>query len=666
MKTKGDLTFRYPQEENPDWGYARNRCFVLKRTDACWSSSLFSVKKDGFTAPNRDYPQQGLLFKTGDRYTKFMDAPMFKLLSEGNVVELEPSEVELTPWKAKYIYRNDETALEVVYYLSPSTMSDKAGGWIKFTVDSDLNDLELVVSPLVDIRGIGEESPDKGEYTVKAVKDTLRISRDGYSLMLKGDGNTIDHVEQTKWKYKLGDGFREEGDGGIRFRDKERKPLRAGAMTFELNDRKSAKIGIACGRDIHEVDAEFFRGSDPTKDRKLAERTLGKFSFPDDEKMKRFMKARILSFSTFSTRQGGIEMPEAGEWWFKDVWFRDLFESLYHEMEVYQELKGDQWIKKLLTWARIYIKDGVMASKVDKSDPAYNSIDGSLLYLLCAAKYYEKTGDKEFKENIHKTFYSVIQSLWEEDGLIRCRPEYSWMDSVIDGRSTRIPENWDVEDESKFLLPEVNALWIKVLEEYDKLYGADEDIRKAWGSFKEMFWDDKKGFLYQIVYEGSEVLRDHTESSAAVMALGMLKDYFFGYELMEAWEVIKQRLLVHRKPVYFDDGHVPFGILTKNSKRRTYMGDAEYHEAVIWPRDSTYLFMVLEKIGRKSIKEEILKNTLDHQMSEGAIFYNHELFSLPEGVNPHETSQSSNPVPVKNPIQLWSHFLTDFLEVKEG
>jgi len=60
--------------------------------------------------------------------------------------------------------------------------------------------------------------------------------------------------------------------------------------------------------------------------------------------------------------------------------------------------------------------------------------------------------------------------------------------------------------------------------------------------------------------------------------------------------------------------------------------------------------------------KEILQNNLEHQMTEGAILLCHELFSLPEGKNPSPTTTRKNPVPVKNPIQFWSHFCDDYLK----
>ena len=63
----------------------------------------------------------------------------------------------------------------------------------------------------------------------------------------------------------------------------------------------------------------------------------------------------------------------------------------------------------------------------------------------------------------------------------------------------------------------------------------------------------------------------------------------------------------------------------------------------------------------------VLVNNLDHMVSEGAIGYVSELFSLPVGLNPHESGEySRNPVPVKNYAQYWSHWCDPYIEYFMG
>jgi hypothetical protein len=49
-------------------------------------------------------------------------------------------------------------------------------------------------------------------------------------------------------------------------------------------------------------------------------------------------------------------------------------------------------------------------------------------------------------------------------------------------------------------------------------------------------------------------------------------------------------------------------------------------------------------------------------VSEAAIGYCSELFSLPVGGNPSPGPEAENPVPVKNPAQYWSHWCDPYLE----
>ena len=665
-QNKEELKFTYPQEEKPDWGYARDRSFALKRTNACWSYSLFTVEHEDFLLPGRDYSQQGLAFRNKDEYTKFLDAVMFKLLENGRVVDLEPMKAEVTPWRATYFYENDDTELKVTYYLAQDIVGDKAGGWVRFEVESDADEIKVIASPLIDIREVEGESPEREDYETEERDGCLLVSKDGKEIGIGPSNGTEINQEDLSFNYRLEYGYREVRHDEGRFRGKEKKPTKMGEVSLDLSENKDKKLAVACGSDVTVSDLKLFREKTMDNERGAAENFLGKFKVPGNGLKERFLKARLLTLPKFSIKEGGLEVPEAGEWWFKEVWFRDLFEAIYHNTDFYRTVEGDEWIKKILTWAKVYLEDGMMPGRISGGELNYKSVDAPLLYLLCAAKYYEATGDEELKENMESTFKSIIQNLPNENGLISCRPEYSWMDSTVEGESTRIPESWDMEDEENFLLPEVNALWIKVLEKYNKIYDGAKNVKETVDKYKEVFWNEEKEFIYQLVYRGDDKeLKDFTESSAGVVSIALLGDYFFGYEIRNAWEVIKNRLLVWRKPVFFDEGMMPFGVLTKNSNERIYMDDRQYHEAVVWPRDLPYLFKILERIGRDSVKEEITKNLLDHQMSEGTVLYNHELFSLPEGENPREGALSSNPVPVKNPMQLWSHFIPDIVEVNE-
>jgi glycogen debranching enzyme len=182
-------------------------------------------------------------------------------------------------------------------------------------------------------------------------------------------------------------------------------------------------------------------------------------------------------------------------------------------------------------------------------------------------------------------------------------------------------------------------------------------------NFKRVFWNAELGFLFNIVHE-NESLADEIESEAAVTAAAMLGESMFSLdELRSIWNVTKTKLLVHRKLIRYGEETFPFGILARNEDQRIFYDDTQYHADTIWPKSTPYLIKLLRMLKEKETIRQILINTLDHQMSEAAIFYSQELFSRPHGNNPHPDNETSyNPVPVKNPIQFWSQWCDAFLD----
>lgn len=651
-----DFYFTYPQAEDPDWNYARNRFFALKKTGACWSSSLFSVDLQGALLPNRDYPHQGLLCKVGEDYRKFLDGLATKLMKDDDKVELEPTKIRLSPWEVIYHYRGDGVSLKIAYYLAFGE-KDKAGGRVTFELESEEKGrFELVMMPLVDMRNLAEDSPAPEEYSVNKNDGYMRIASPRGELLLDNHDSAEIRKEAVDWNYKLGDGERKMDDGKVYFKGVEKSPVIACDLHIEIERGEKRELGVACGRDLDGGDIKRALKKSKKDEVKRSKDILDKFSFEEDTLFGRFMKSRVLALDSFGTVEKDMEIPEAGEWWFRDVWFRDLFESLYHNLDFYRKTRGDDWLKRVFRWARIYVKDGIMANRVAEN-PNYNSQDATFLYLLTMSKFYEKAGDEEFRNYLEKAFNTIINRFGKIEDLVECKANYSWMDVKAGGKPARVPEEWDVGNED-FLLPEVNALWIKCLKRYNEICGGDIDVKKVFKKYRETFWNEEKGFPYQIVYrDGDRELKDPTASSAGMMAVSLLSEDLFGNDLLDVWKTVEEELLIRRRPAFFEKKDMPFGILARKSERRIFLDDGQYQEAVVWPRDLSYLFKILKRLGKEDVVEEMSKNILDHQMNEGAIFYNHELFSLPSGENPSSTLPFENPVPVKNPIQLWSHFL---------
>ncbi len=169
-------------------------------------------------------------------------------------------------------------------------------------------------------------------------------------------------------------------------------------------------------------------------------------------------------------------------------------------------------------------------------------------------------------------------------------------------------------------------------------------LENARINFKKVFWDAKENILYNIVTMEGE--KDKTSGSPAVVAFSLLlgENIFSQHESKKFIKGVKENLLVEKFGL-------PFGILAKKSPKRIYYGDEEYHEAVVWPRDTPYLIRILRHVGEKETVEELLRSNLEHQMNEGFVFYNSELFSPDKG----------EMVPVKNPVQFWSQWVDPYI-----
>lgn len=301
----------------------------------------------------------------------------------------------------------------------------------------------------------------------------------------------------------------------------------------------------------------------------------------------------------------------------------------------------------------------------------------------------------------------------ESSGLLLSVPYHSWIDTRnqrvdLDGRrisglpnraSQRfIHELYNHIQEKdrlgeilalpRFFLPEINAQWIVLLrgalETIDLLISQEavgeaapgnafrlrDKIRRilarAERNFEPVFWNTANGFLFNLVYE-NQAVRDTIVCEVGVTAAAMLSTMVLtSRQLNQIWQRARAELLVYRRLVGFGDQKFPFGILTKNDGRHIFYDDQQYHADVVWLRSTPYLIRLLELLEQDGTIKQILINALDHQMSEGAIFYNHELLARPAGNNPQPDPVTHlNPVPVKNPIQFWSQWCDVFVNAFE-
>jgi len=655
------LKWEYIPKENTDWDFARNPFTVIKRPQGTWSQSIFSVRHENFIAPNRDYKYQGLNVIVDNEYWKFLDCIFFGI--KGTI--LEPINVIAFPWKSIYQYVGKDVKVDVEYYLSRDLRNGVSARVLFDFKNSD--EKELIVKPLVDIRNVFSNSqPEKIE--VKISNDHFIASMNGNKIsFFIEDGEIAEKRQVINWRYKLGSGFRENTNEGIKFISEWENPLFIGEISKKIFDGEKVSLIINCNRNSNNIDFD----ENEEEEKNYIQKLIDKFD------CKKEVLARIVTLDKFGIFENNkTVIPEAGDFWFKKVWTRDLMEFLINNFNTLIRIDSKK-VYKILKWT--LKQQDLNSGRFPNFKNNFDSTDGNLLFFLFAEKYLRKFEDKEIGNDVLKSLNLMLKRFSEnnfeidgppviQNNMLYSMPWHSWTDSRVPlfGRliSSRIPFEWanevKLEDLCKpALLPEINALYIRTLKAGEfiaNLITSDENFieqyKKAISKYKKVF--KNRNYLYSIVLNNK---KDTTETSMALASAVLLHNHVFNKKDLEnMWPVVEKLLVKKRGKI--------FGMITKNVNDRIYFNDYQYHGAAVWLRDNPYLIKYLNIIGEERKAREILASNLWHQMDEEAIFYCSELFSLPEGKNPNPTKISNDPVPVKNPIQLWSHFCDDYLDKK--
>ncbi|HUV03350.1 MAG TPA: amylo-alpha-1,6-glucosidase [Desulfobacteria bacterium] len=699
------------EDNNPE----KTKHAILKRPHASWSQSVFSVTLGKKVIPNRDYPYEGLSVLINGENIHFLEGIAVGAKIEGEYVKLAPKQVTVSPWTLSYYYDNAAEHVHLVtsYYLMKGEGKRQNGVTACISLESNAlspyracgkappglagaraepvmgqSPTVVVIEPLIDIRHMYAHSqPD--ELSCRALRDGMLIWRGEKCISLRTAHacEVRTGKKEIAWWYKLGSGFREKTENGAVFTGELKKPVSLGEIELPLDNTAAALLVIACSNSetqlgrLHERGKDWMR--DEAEEQKRAEEIVKSLGVGAKDASIAF---RALALSKFGMYVNGEFFYEAGDFWFRTPWFRDLFEGIINNIETLIRLGDAEKIKKIILHSFDYqdssgrIPNRFPERKTEDLD--YNNADATFLAFIAAGELLKRDWDADFAAWILERAAFTIARFKQNDmdtlngapvihvnGLVSVVPWHSWTDSkrtveIAGGKtevSVRIPDSWlgEVGDEAelntpRYLLPEINAQWIKMLSccvKLAKMTGTQHEtfsalLEEARANFKRVFWDATENNLYYLVTLAGK--QDTTPGSPAVVAFSLLADeaVFTNDELVNFIRNVKRNLLVERNGL-------PFGILVKQSPKRTYYGDEEYHEAMVWPRDTPYLIRLLRYCGEreKETVDGILKSNLDHQMNECFVFYNSELFSPDNGAV----------VPVKNPVQFWSQWVDPYL-----
>lgn len=681
-----EFSIELPPVEAPNPALTRHA--IIKRPQASWAQSVFSALLGDKLVPNRDYPYEGLsVLLEGENY-HLLDVLAAGLKKDGSYVPLAATNVSVWPWKMRYSYENrtEGVQLDAWYYLMAGGAQQEG---ITACVSVETNATSVVLEPLVDIRHMYEPSAP-AEVFCTVLRDGMLIRRDDKRLSIRATQacELRPWRRDIEWWYKLGSGFRHQREQGPAFRSEQRTLVSFGELEIPLSTASNALLVIACSNTETELNRLHERGKDWQREEAAEEeraraivQSLGTAAADPA------IIFRALALARFGMYVKGEFFYEAGEFWFRTPWFRDLFEGIINNIETFLCIGDAEKLKGIIRHAFALQDDyGRLPNRFPERSGTqldFNAADATLLAFIAAGELLDRRWDAALARELLDRAAVTLDRFLRNDpqridgapvlhpsGLISATPWHTWTDSsrqiLVHGRPVRvpvrIPERWVVElaDERElelphFFLPELNAQWMVMLRHLQRLALREGDetdlfaevLDKAERNFKACFWNETEQFLYNVV--AGDGRRDSTPGSPAVVAFSLLaaEGIFSPQERDQFIARVKANLLVHRNGL-------PFGILVKRSPKRVYYGDEEYHEAVVWPRDTPYLIRLLRLQGaRESVTVQgLLQSNLKHQMEEGFVFYHSELFSPDNGAM----------TPVKNPVQFWSQWVDPFLE----
>ena len=305
-----------------------------------------------------------------------------------------------------------------------------------------------------------------------------------------------------------------------------------------------------------------------------------------DRLVERFLEAS----QAFLVQRGGRQTVMAGYPWFTD-WGRDTFLSLPGLCLVTGRYPM-AW--HIIESFAAHVSEGLIPNRFPDhgETPEYNTIDASLWFIHAIDRYlaYSKQTThvrligwpavKQILDGYRRgTRFNIHM---DRDGLITggaAGVQLTWMDAKV-GEWVVTPRHGKPV--------EVQALWIRALEvgerlatrfgECDYATGCRMDRRRAIDSFRQRFWYQPGGYLYDVIDgpEGSDPTLRPNQIYAVALCDGVVTDG----QAKQMLRLIQDQLLT------------PVGLRTIAPNDHRYRGryeggvterDGAYHQGTVWP-----------------------------------------------------------------------------------
>ncbi|MCW4016737.1 MAG: amylo-alpha-1,6-glucosidase [Candidatus Bathyarchaeota archaeon] len=377
------------------------------------------------------------------------------------------------------------------------------------------------VSPLVNSRHI-YNTTDKNKidwtFIKKRHKDAITIEpSDSLSSLILSSSSNASFVDESWWIEKLFfrvDASRSENSIDDNFRPgffkvsinpKETKKFYVLAVAAK-NNTEAQSLFSSFGTELEDIDRLYVGELERRKKllKQFQEHNAGL-------ELEDWLKWLLQAADSFivSRASSGTKSVLAGYHWFDD-WGRDSLISLSGLTLVTGRFADAQEI--LLTFER-YCSNGIIPNRFsDKAGdiPLYNTVDATLWFFNAVLQYLKYTGDFRFvQEKLWNTLneimdYHVQGTIFgihmDDDGLIAHGPQLTWMDATTIDRFVT-PRNGKAV--------EIQALWYNALKtmqllatrfnQTDKTQTYSRMAQTAKESFVKKFWNDKNGYLYDVL-----------------------------------------------------------------------------------------------------------------------------------------------------------------------
>jgi predicted glycogen debranching enzyme len=447
---------------------------------------------------------------------------------------------------------------------------------IQYRVKGKAARIQLEIRPLIAFRDYHNLTHENGALDGTIQQQLGQISFSPYpGLPALCLANSADQIESTGHWYRDFE-YEAERERGLDFSEDLFNPC---VLVFDVNSKP--KVSIIASTESHDADAagEYCK-------REISRRKDNALHSPvgDD-----FVTSLAAAADQYIVSRGEQQSVIAGYHWFSD-WGRDTMIALPGLTLPNQRYDVARSI--LRTFSQ-HIDRGMLPNRFPDAGetPEYNTVDATLWFFEAVRAYLAYTGDLDF---VQQELYSVLSDIiaWhvrgtrfgiklDSAGLLNSGEpgvQLTWMDAKVG--------DWVVTPRRGKPV-EIQALWYNAVCIMEDIAARldDENARKRYSnmatltkwSFNRMFWNEKAGYLYDVVNGGPP---DASIRPNQIFAVSLPHSMLSPERAKQVVSIVQQHLLT------------PYGLRSLAPSDAQYRGrytgdggscDGAYHQGTVWP-----------------------------------------------------------------------------------